>query len=173
MQENHIRFADKYFETLNAKESAIYAGFSADTAKQGGYQLLQREDIQDYLAKLKEEAERKHGITKDKWLSELAISGFSNIQDFIDSGNTVRDISTIERDKASAVSSIKKTVIEGEFGVKETVEFKLNDKLAALDKIGRHLGYFEKDNAQSKPDINVSLSKQDIKKISNELEDEV
>ena len=47
MQENHKRFADKYFETLNGSESAIYAGFSEDTARQKAWQLLQRDDIQD------------------------------------------------------------------------------------------------------------------------------
>jgi hypothetical protein len=69
MQENHKRFADKYFETLNAKESAIYAGFSVDNAKSIGWQLLQREDISNYLSELKEEYSIKSGITKE-WVME-------------------------------------------------------------------------------------------------------
>lgn len=76
MQENHKRFADKYFETLNGKESAIYAGFSEDTAKQQAWQLLQREDISEYIAALKAEYAEKSGITKD-WV----MSRFKDISD--------------------------------------------------------------------------------------------
>jgi len=154
MQENHIRFADKYFETLNASESAIYAGFTKDAARQSGYQLLQREDIQDYLAKLKAESSEKHGISKEKWLSELSVLGFSNIQDYIGIENSINDISQIDPVKAKAVSSVKKSITEFEGGGKTVVEFKLYDKLSALDKIGKHFGYFEKDNSQSAPVIN-------------------
>lgn len=155
MLDSHIRFSDKYFETLNASESAIYAGFSVDTARQQGWQLLQREDVQEYLSKLKAEASEKTGVSKERWLKELAELGFSNIQDFIETNNTIKDISSIDRSKASSVSSIKKTVTEGDFGIKEVVEFKLHDKLNALDKLGRHLGFFEKDNEQSK--LNISM----------------
>ena len=69
MQDNHIKFADRYFETLNASESAIYAGFSSETARQSGYQVLQREDVQEYLANLRKEYQEKSGITKE-WVME-------------------------------------------------------------------------------------------------------
>lgn len=154
MQENHTRFADKYFETLNAKESAIYAGFSEDTAKQIGYNLLQRDDIQEYLNKLREEASEKHGITKEKWLSELAEIGFSNILDFMSEGNNFRDITDVQRDKTRVISSVKKTITEFEGGEKTVTEFKLHDKLNALEKIGRHFDFYSKDSSQ-KPIINV------------------
>lgn len=76
MQENHKRFADKYFETLNASESAIYAGFSIDTSRQQGWQLLQREDIQEYLSELKKEYAEKSGVTK-----EWVMTRFKDISD--------------------------------------------------------------------------------------------
>lgn len=153
MLDSHKRFADKYFETLNGSLSAEFAGFSPDTARQQAWQLLQRDDVQEYLLQLKIDSENQTGITRIKWLNELKEVGFSNIQDFIESGNSIKDISSIDRDKAASVSSVKKTVIESEFGTKEIVEFKLHNKLDALDKIGRHLGYFEKDNDQSKPKV--------------------
>lgn len=142
------KFLDRYFETLKGKESAIYAGFSEKTAVVQASQMLAIEENEIYLSNKREKAAVKHGITVDNWLAELKETGYSNIQDFITDGNTIIDISAIDRNKASAVSSIKKTVTENEYGSKEVVEFKLNDKLAALDKIGRHLGYFEKDNSQ-------------------------
>jgi phage terminase small subunit len=150
MTEQKKRFADKYFETLNGSKSAVYAGYSESTSRQIAYNLLQEPEVEEYLTKLREKYELKTGITKEKWLNELAEVGFSNIQDFIEDSNNIKDISKIEKSKAASVSSVKKTVIEGEFGTKEVVEFKLHDKLNALEKIGRHLGYFEKDNEQLK-----------------------
>lgn len=76
MQENHKRFADKYFETLNAKESAIYAGFSVDTAKQQGWQILQREEVQEYLSTLRADYTEKSGINK-----EWVMTRFKDISD--------------------------------------------------------------------------------------------
>ena len=157
MQESHKRFAEKYFETLNGSLSAEYAGFSPDTARQQAWQLLQRDDVQAYLLEIKADAEVKSGISKQRWLNELEELGFSNIQDFIEDGNTIVDISGIDRKKAAAVLSIKKTVIEGEFGTKETVEFKLHDKLNALDKIGRHFDYYNADSS-SKPQITTVIN---------------
>lgn len=156
MQESHKRFTEKYFETLNASLSAEEAGFSKETARQQGWQLLQREDVQEYLQELRTKAEQQHSISKERWLAELEQTGFSNIQDYIEEDNSVKDLSAIDRKKASAVNSVKKTVIDGDFGIKTTTEFKLNDKLSALEKIGRHFGYFEKDNNQKKPETSTT-----------------
>lgn len=76
MQDNHIRFCDKYFETLNGTQSAIYAGFSEDTAKQQAWQILQREDVQEYLSELKKEYAEKSGVTK-----EWVMTRFKEISD--------------------------------------------------------------------------------------------
>lgn len=152
MNEQRKRFADKYFETLNATQSAIYAGYSELSARSKASQLLDEEDVSEYLTKLKEKAEVKHSISQDRWLAELEAVGFSNIQDFISDGNNIKDISKLPEIKAKSVLSVKKTVLEFEGGEKVTTEFKLHDKLNALDKIGRHFGYFDKDNAQNKPE---------------------
>ena len=172
MNEQRKRFADKYFETLNATQSAIYAGYSELSARSKASQLLDEEDVSEYLTKLKEKAEAKHSISQDRWLAELEAVGFSNIQDFISDGNNIKDISKLPEVKAKSVLSVKKTVLEFEGGEKVTTEFKLHDKLNALDKIGRHFGYFDKDNGQKNTIINVSLSKEEVKSISKDLEDD-
>lgn len=161
MNEQRKKFADRYFETLNGTQSAIYAGYSELSAKSKASQLLDEEEISEYLTNLRAKSEIKHGISKDKWLSELEAIGFSNIQDFISDGNNIKDISKLPEIKAKAVGSIKKTVIEFEGGEKQTVEFKLHDKLNALDKIGRHFGYFEKDNDQKKTLISINIDQTD------------
>lgn len=155
LTEQKKRFADRYFETLKGSESAIYAGYSEATARQIAHNLLQEPEVEAYLSELREEYAKKSNITKERWVAELAELGFSNIQDFIDIGNSIKDISSIERVRASAVASIKKTVTEGEFGVKEVTEFKLHDKLGALDKIGRHFDFFNADSSSKNTTTNI------------------
>lgn len=128
MQENHKRFADKYFETLNAKDSAIYAGFSVDTAKQQGWQLLQREDVTAYLESLRAEYSEKSGITKG-WI----LDRFKDISDRCIQAEPVYDN-------------------QGN----ETGEYRFDSSGAnkATEMLGKIIGVFEKDNSQSAPVIN-------------------
>jgi len=159
MTEQVKRFLDEYFVTLNGYKSAVYAGYSENSARQQASQILDRPESVEYLEQLRAKSEAKHSISKDRWLSELEAIGFSNIQDFISNENNIKDFSKLPENKTKAVSSVKKTIIEFEGGEKQTVEFKLHDKLNALDKIGRHFGYFEKDNSQKpqsqQPIINI------------------
>lgn len=129
MQENHIRFADKYFETLNAKDSAIYAGFSEATAKQIGYNLLQRDDIQEHLEKLRAEYSEKSGITKE-WIIER----FKTISD-----RCIQEEPVLDKDG------------------NPTGEYRFDSSGAnnATAHLGKIIGVFEKDNEQKKPEISL------------------
>lgn len=134
MQDNHIKFADKYFETLNASQSAIYAGFSEDTARQQGWQILQREDVQEYLQKLRDEYSEKSGITK-QWV----IDRFKNISDNCVQAEPVFD---------------NKGMPTGEY------RFDSSGANKATEMLGKIIGVFEKDNEQNKsvvalPIINI------------------
>lgn len=124
MQDNHIKFADKYFETMNASESAIYAGFSSDTARQSGYQVLQRDDVQDYLVKLRAEYSEKSGITK-----EWVIERFKGISDNCAKAEPVRDSNGVPT---------------GEY------RFDSSGANKATEMLGKIIGVFEKDNEQQK-----------------------
>ena len=129
MQENHQRFADKYFETLNGAESAIYAGFSEDTARQKAWQLLQREDIQEYLQSLRAEYAEKSGISK-QWI--------------------------IERFKTISDRCVQEEPVFDSNGI-PTGEYRFDSSGAnnATAHLGKIIGVFEKDNEQSK--INLSI----------------
>jgi phage terminase small subunit len=129
MQENHQRFADKYFETLNGKESAIYAGFSEDTAKQQAWQLLQREDIQEYLQSLRAEYAEKAGISK-QWIIER----FKTISD-----RCIQEEPVID----------KRGIPTGEF------QFDSAGANTATAHLGKIIGVFEKDNEQVRPNISI------------------
>ena len=122
MQDNHIKFCDKYFETMNASESAIYAGFSADTSRQSGYQVLLRQDVQDYLIKLRAEYAEKSGITKE-WIIER----FKTISD-----RCIQEEPVLNN----------KGIPTGEY------QFDSSGANAATAHLGKIIGVFVKDNEQ-------------------------
>lgn len=45
----HELFVDAYLKMRNATKAAIVAGYSAKSAKQQGYQLLQRDDVKELI----------------------------------------------------------------------------------------------------------------------------
>lgn len=151
MTEQKKRFADKYFETLNGSQSAIYAGYSESTSRQIAYNLLQEPEVEEYLSKLREEYQRKTGVTKEAWLNELKAIGFSDIRKLLTADGGLRNVNDIDDETAKAIAGIESFDVEVE-GMKMGTnrKIKMYDKLNALEKIGRHLGYFEKDNEQLK-----------------------
>lgn len=154
------RFCEEYLVDLNATQAAIRAGYSENTAPEQGSRLLINVKVQNKIQELQQTRSERTKITADMVLQELGKVGFSNIQDFLNSDLTVKDLQSLEKEKAQAIHSIKRSVTEFEGGTKEVVEFKMHDKLRALEMIGRHIGFFEKDNDQSKtpiiiPDIKV------------------
>lgn len=154
LNDKQKRFCEEYVIDFNGTQAAIRAGYSAKTANRIASENLSKPVIQNYLTELKRRvAENNDGLIQ-KVINELVKVGFSNIQDYITVGNNVVDFTDIDSNKAAAISSVKKSVTtfgtDDNGGTKEVIEFKLWDKISALEKLGKHLGIFEKDNEQSK-----------------------
>lgn len=164
MLDQHVRFADKYFETLNATLSAIYAGFDQNSARQQGWQLLQRDDIQGYLEKLRSDLADKTSISQQKVLAEIAKIAFSDIRNYYTGDDKLKPITDLDDNEAAALASVKsyEEYSQGEpIGMNK--EIKLYDKLGGLEKLARHLGLYEKDNEQSKNTIHINIDNNDAK----------
>lgn len=145
------QFIQEYLIDLNATQAALRAGYSKARANRAGYELLQRQDVQDALAGAMEERGRRTEITADKVLCELGLLAFSNMLDYIridGGGETSVDLSTLTRDQAAAITEA--TIEESAQG-RVRVKVKLADKNRALDTIGRHLGMFVQKHEHSGP----------------------
>lgn len=156
------RFCEEYVIDLNGTQAAIRAGYSEVAAHAIASENLTKPKVKVFLKELQDRVSGKNDNLAQQVIDELKKIGFSNIQDYIAIGNEVKDLSKIDSHKAAAVSSVKKSFTEfGDEktgGTKTTVEFKLWDKIAALEKIGKHLGIFEADNKQKAAVIKVSVS---------------
>ena len=144
------RFVEEYLVDLNAAHAAIRAGYSKSTAKEQGYQLLQRRDVADAVAARQADLAKKLEVTQERIVTELAKIAFANMSDYIrisGEGDPYTDLSKMDRDQAAAVSEI--TVEDFKDGRGEDardvrrVKFKLHDKRQSLVDLGRHLGMFK------------------------------
>jgi len=140
MKDQHIRFADKYFETLNATKSAIYAGFSEDTAKQQGWQLLQRDDVSEYLAKMREEYAENAGVSK-QWVIDR--------MKFV-SDACVQAIPVMEFDP-----ELKMMVQKRDGDGNEVYEFDSSGVINSTREVGKLIGAYDVDNSQKRTNINL------------------
>lgn len=141
-------FAEEYCKDFNAARAFRAAGYSASNAGSeaaAASRLLKTPNIDIYVSHIKAKATDEAVVVVRDILLELKKIGFSNLQDYLDTGNRVKDISAIDRELASAVAglTINETVRtdgDGATIVNSRINIKLADKLAALEKLGRYLG---------------------------------
>ena len=138
------RFVQEYLIDPNATQAAIKAGYSKATAKQQGSRLLTQPDVQEAVAEGQSDLATRCKVTAEMIVAELAKVGFANAGDYFDwgpEGITIKNKDTLTPEQQAAVSEVYQTTTGGE-GSGGTIRVKLHDKLAALEKLGKHLGMF-------------------------------
>lgn len=146
------RFCQEYAREPNATKAAKIAPYSEKTAYSKGHELLKIVEIKGRIAYIQAQTAKRAEKSADDVIRELEKIGFSNLQDYIEDGNSIKDLSKIPRDKAAAVESVE--VTDDKLGGKK-VKFKLYDKKSALVDLGRRHGIFGKDNEQSRVILNT------------------
>lgn len=150
------QFCKEYLVDLNATQAAIRAGYSENTAKETGYENLTKPHIQEKIRTLKEERSKKVEVTAEDVLRELKKIGFSNAASYRESWDDLKDWDNLTEDEKAAISEISTTVSEWEKGTKTKITFKLYSKLDALEKIAKHIGFYEVDNKQKSGEYDPS-----------------
>lgn len=165
MTERQKRFAEEYLIDLNATRAykAAYPNVKKDeTAAAAAARLLKNVKVKAYIDEQMQKRAKRTEVTQDKVVAELAKIGFAQITDFveIDSQNNVIIKSTdkMDENKIGAIAGIK----EGQNGI----EVKMNDKVKALELLGRHLGMWN-----DKQEITATISYEDyIKNLPSDSE---
>lgn len=149
------RFADEYLVDHNASQAAIRAGYAASGAGTSGHRLLKNDQIAQYIAKKDAEVSQKLQATREDVLIQLRNLGFSDIREIAKYAN---NLSQMPDEAAAAVKDIK--FGETEDGDAYVAEIKLVDKVKPLELLGKHLGLFEGDQADTS--IHIHLSNEDL-----------
>jgi len=138
-------FCLSYIETANASEAyrrSYNAGkMKPSTINEKASRLIADGKIRARLDELRAGHKKRHEVTVDRIVAELAKIAFANASDFFEwgpSGVRVRPHEDLTEDQRSVVCEVSQTVT-ADGG---TIRVKLSDKQAALDKLGKHLGMF-------------------------------
>jgi phage terminase small subunit len=161
LNQNQIIFCQEYIIDYNATRAAKAAGYSDKTAYSQGHRLLKHADIKSFIQKQQLQHLENLHVTSERVMGEWVKMAFSNIQDYLEEGMSFADFMKLPRSVAAAIKSVE---IEEFQGGKEgrakskKIKFQLFDKITALEHIGKHIGFYEKndDNPDDK-EINISL----------------
>lgn len=172
-------FVKEYLIDLNATQAAIRAGYSQKTANEQGARMLANVSIQEEIQKEMNKRANRIEITADKVLQEIAKLAFVNVKDLYDEKGNLKDITDLDDNITSAISSIKVQQKAGDMKIslnsneapiqhidEQVKEIKLWDKKASLELLGKHLKLFT-DVSETKIDgkLEISMSN-DIKELS-------
>ena len=135
------RFVQEYLIDLNATQAAIRAGYSSKAANREGARLLANVDIESAVQNAMAARATRTLVSQDLIIRELARVAFSDIRDLFDDNGKMLPMSKWPTDSAACISSLK----DGVAGR----EIKMWDKMSALEKLMKHMGMFETDNAQA------------------------
>lgn len=148
--QRYERFAREYVIDLNGKRAAIAAGYSENGADSKASQLLGKVKVQRLVARLQSERATRLEVKADRVVEELARLAFSNMADYMEideDGKPVGlNLRSLTRDQAAAIQEISEDATggsgDGERRLILRTKFKLADKGANLERLGRHLGMF-------------------------------
>ena len=177
MTDAQKRFCDEYLVDLNATRAykVAYSRCKKDeTANVNGSKLLRNTKVQEYILEKQKEIEKRTEVTQDMVIQELAKIAFFNIKDIYNKDGSLKQIKDIDNNTAKAIASVKTLQKAGSMKIninmqgqdeeiplehieEQTIEFKTNDKVKALELLGRHLGIFNDINVNMKNAIQVEL----------------
>lgn len=143
--QRHELFAQYISKGKSAIDAYTMAGYLPH--RSSASQLLANPNIKTRVEELQENAAKRTEITVARVLEELAKIAFVDLSQYGEwDGNRIvlKDSKTLPPELTAVVSEVKNT--------KEGISFKLHDKLAALDKIGKHLAMFTDNLAHTSPD---------------------
>ena len=143
MTKKQKRFCEEYLVDLNAKNAAIRAGYSAESAADIGSENLKKPEIAAEIDRQIAERSKRTGITADRVLEELSKIAFCNPADVIN----LQDATVLDgedRKKTAAIASVKvKEIPTRDGGTITEREIRMADKIKALELCGKHIGLFK------------------------------
>jgi phage terminase small subunit len=158
LTDRQAAFARRYIICLNAAQAAREAGYAEKHSAKTGFDLLQNPLVQQEIERLQRGVRERADIEADEIVRGLAAIFRADIRKVTSWGfDTHKDEQTgaeftvpfvraypsesLDNDTSFAVAKVGMAK-DGTFTVQ------MHDKLAAADKLMRHLGLFEKDNKQ-------------------------
>ena len=126
-----------YNEAYKIARPRSAKGLSRDEMSTRGKAWSYYPPVKQRIEELRAQTYRRHEKTVDRLINELATIAFSDIRDvlsFSENGVVIKNSDDLPDSVAGAISEVS---MDG-----DKVKVKLYDKLAAIDKLGKHFGMF-------------------------------
>lgn len=138
------RFVEEMLVDWHITHAAERAGYSENTARNTGWQLMQQQKIQDAIQEALQRQQERTRITADRALEEMATIAFADLRKAFDENGNLKSPADMPDDVAKAIASIKVFVNPANDSeeITYTKMVKFWDKTKALDQIGKHFKMF-------------------------------
>lgn len=146
-------FCLAYLETGNASEAyrkAYNASRMSDPVIHNkASALLAKGEIRVRLEELRQPAIDNAQVTVERVLQEAARLAFADVRQLYRPDGTLIPVHELNDDIAAAITGVDVIESVGEGGnTTQTKKYKLADKNAAIERLFKHLGMYERDNSQ-------------------------
>ena len=136
-------FIKEYLVDLNATQAAIRAGYSKKTAEIIGHENLRKPNIATIIQEEMDKRAAKIDITAEKVLQELAKLAFGNIKNLYDENGQLLHPRDLPDEVSATITEVTERVVQvGEGNATLERKFKVSDKKASLELLGKHLKLF-------------------------------
>lgn len=145
-----LLFCQEYLKDLNATQAYYRAKYTAKNDNVAGvkaHKLLKEAKIEKKIDELMQARSKRVEITSDQVLQELAHIAFNDVANYFDdSGRLVIPKDIDEGSRKAITSFTTRNIVIGKGDNAEEYEIKsikTNDKIRALELIGKHIGMFK------------------------------
>ncbi len=150
------RFVLEYLTDLNATRAAIRAGYSAHTATEQASRLLTNVNVAAAVAAAQDKRAESVGIEAERVLREVARLALYDPRALFNEDGSPKLPLDLDDDIAAAITSLK--IERDDEGNIVKLDYRLADKNAAIEKLMKHLGLFERDNRQRGDELGKLLA---------------
>ena len=177
LNSKHALFVKEYLVDQNATRAykRAYPNSTDKAARVGGSRLLTKIDIkaaiEKGLAARAADAERRAadvGVTKERWVAELAKIAFADMDEFMTiearplvqgrrgkAYQVITAVPILTKDRKAGLGRVIKSIKE----TKNGIGIELHNKQAALDTLGAHFGWVKHDlGVAQAPNVQVILT---------------
>jgi phage terminase small subunit len=144
------RFVEEYLVDLNATQAAIRAGYKESSARQTAAENLSKPNIQAAIDAAMGKRSQRTEVTQDMIVQQLAKIAFADIRDTVEWDEAGIRMKPSNQIDGTIVAGVSQTEIKGII----SKEVKMNDRMRALEMLGRHLGMF---NDKFRMDMNAQV----------------
>jgi len=146
-------FCTYFVETGNQSEAYRRAypaslKWKEDVVHRRASDLMRNGEVLGRVKQLQTETAKRNEITIDTLIQELRDVMLLNPKELIEESGQVKNIHTLPDAVAKSISEIKVTELQTQSGNKVITTVKVYNKLDAIEKLAKHLGFYEKDNKQ-------------------------